>query len=372
FAAIRSLEAHGRDAEAAREWAKWEKTYPSSPLRYEARLARVWNALRRGDAPAAQKDLAALTASAPWMAADARCALARAATLYLGQRPAEALAALGPRPAGEAALYLSAACQAASGSLLRAAASFQDLAERYPASSLKDPALFAKANTFLRARDDKSAASEFARVIPHIDDPALKAEAELRAAGAVFLSGANDSALAMLQAAAAPYFQLVLDRYASHNDTKGLVAFASPELQELVEAALCLLELSYHRAGDLGQLSGAPHLLLQRMPPSRSPWRAFALLIDADAAASQARYPEAQATLENLMREFPDHPVGASATKLLAWTYARQGKDSLAIGTEERLLARYGAGADDAIVSAALLDIAHERFNQKRYKEAAA
>ena len=475
FAAIRSLEAHGRDAEAAREWAKWEKTYPSSPLRYEARLARVWNALRRGDAPAAQKDLAALTASAPWMAADARCALARAATLYLGQRPAEALAALGPRPAGEAALYLSAACQAASGSLLRAAASFQDLAERYPASSLKDPALFAKANTFLRARDDKSAASEFARVIPHIDDPALKAEAELRAAGAVFLSGANDSALAMLQAAtashagtdvaaraqfligavreaqgnpagaivefnqvltryfrhsvaasaqyrvarcldamgrradatgsyeavvrgyplepeapaaaylagvglldqqrplaAAPYFQLVLDRYASHNDTKGLVAFASPELQELVEAALCLLELSYHRAGDLGQLSGAPHLLLQRMPPSRSPWRAFALLIDADAAASQARYPEAQATLENLMREFPDHPVGASATKLLAWTYARQGKDSLAIGTEERLLARYGAGSDDAIVSAALLDIAHERFNQKRYKEAAA
>src|SRR5207249_4551835 len=53
------------------------------------------------------------------------------------------------------------------------------------------------------------------------------------------------------------------------------------------------------------------------------------------------------------------------------WTYARQGKDSLAIGTEERLLARYGAGSDDAIVSAALLDIAHARFNEKRYKEGA-
>src|SRR5512141_2910894 len=83
--------------------------------------------------------------------------------------------------------------------------------------------------------------------------------------------------------AAVPYFQLVLDRYAARNDARGFVVFASPEHQELVEAALCLLELSYHRAGDLGQLSGAPHLLLHRMPPSRSPWRAFALLIDADA-----------------------------------------------------------------------------------------
>ena len=42
-------------------------------------------------------------------------------------------------------------------------------------------------------------------------------------------------------------------------------------LQELVEAALCLLELAYHRAGNLGQLSGAPHLLLQKLPPSRTP-----------------------------------------------------------------------------------------------------
>src|SRR5262249_29180082 len=84
---------------------------------------------------------------------------------------------------------------------------------------------------------------------------------------------------------AAPYFQLVLDRCASQSGEGGHVAFASPENQELVEAALCLLEDSYHRAGNLGQLSGAPHLLLTRMPPSRSPWRATALLIDADASA---------------------------------------------------------------------------------------
>jgi outer membrane protein assembly factor BamD len=171
--------------------------------------------------------------------------------------------------------------------------------------------------------------------------------------------------------AAAPYFQLVLDRYASHSDARGLVAFASPEHQELVEAALCMLEYAYHRAGDLGQLSGAPHVLLQRMPPSRSTWRAWAMLIDADASAAQGRHPEAQASLERLMRDFPDHPVGASATQLLAWTYSKQGRDSLAIATEERLLARWGAGGNQALVGGAMLDIAHERFNQKRYKEAA-
>src|SRR5206468_12071993 len=39
FAAIRSAEAQGRDADAARDWLKWEKTYPRSPLIHEARLA---------------------------------------------------------------------------------------------------------------------------------------------------------------------------------------------------------------------------------------------------------------------------------------------------------------------------------------------
>src|SRR5262249_14928886 len=170
---------------------------------------------------------------------------------------------------------------------------------------------------------------------------------------------------------AAPYLQLVLDRYAGTKDQAGHVVFAKPEHQELVEAALCLLEMCYHRTGDLGQLSGAPHLLLQQMPPSHSAWRAYALLIDADASAAMGRYPLAQETLERLMREFPDHAVGASATKLLAWTHARQGQDSLAIATEERLLARWGARGDDRVIASAVLDIAHERFNQKRYRDAA-
>ena len=83
--------------------------------------------------------------------------------------------------------------------------------------------------------------------------------------------------------AAVPYFRLVLDRYAQDKGT-GTIEFATPERQELVEASLCLLELSYHRTGNLGQLSGAPHLVLRAMPPSHSLWHAYALLVDADAS----------------------------------------------------------------------------------------
>ncbi len=475
FASIQSLEAAGRDADAVREWVKWEKRFPKSPLMPAARLDQAWNALRRGDVPAANKLLASAAAGAAWMEKNPRMILARATAAYLSGKSAEALAALGLKPAGAPATYLKALCLDAQGSRLKAAAAFQEVAERYPDSPLADHAMLGKADAFLSARDYRSAAEEFARVAAKASDPGVKAEAELRGAGSVFLTGAVDSALVMLRGiveshtgtdvaaraqflvgeamvaqgkpqdaiiefnrvlsqyfqhkvaasaqyrvaraldamgrradatgsyqavvsgyplepeapaaaylagvglmdqgkpiVAAPFFQLVLDRYAGNKDQAGHVVFAKPEHQELVEAALCLLELCYHRAGDLGQLSGAPHLMLQQLPPSHSTWRAYALLIDADASAAMGRYPLAQQTLEQLMREFPDHAVGASATKLLAWTYARQGQDSLAIATEERLLARWGARGDAQIISAAVLDIAHERFNQKRFRDAAA
>ncbi len=474
FAAVRALEASGKDKEAAAEWLEWERRYPESPLLGEARLAQAWNALRRGEPVPAQKTLLALVASRPWYEGDARVALARALALYNQKRYSDALVQLGARRTSAAAIYLRALCYRAQGSLLPAAAAFQDVAERYPSSPLHDPALLAKADAFLAARDYRSAAEEFARVTTHVTDEGIRAEAELRAAGSTLLAGAADSAIAQLHGiverhpgtdiaargqfligealigqgrpaeaivalnqvltsyfqhsvaaaaqyrvgrsldalgrradatgtyqavvsgyplepeapaaaylagvgllaqnrylAAAPYFQLVLDRYASATDSTQRMAVVTPERRELIDAALCLLEFSYHRAGNLGQLAGAPHVLLHRMPPSRSPWRAYALLIDADASASQGRFDEAQATLETLMREYPDHAVGASATKLLAWTYARQGQDSLAIATEERLVARYGTRGDDAIVSSAVLDIAHSQFNGKRYREAA-
>jgi len=475
FAAIEAMEAAGDDAGASREWARWEKRFPQSPLLPAARLAQAWNALRRGETAAARGALQDLANAHAWMARQPRFQLAQATAMHLDGKHAEALVVLGPKPTGAGALYLRALCLEAQGSTLQAAATFQELGERHGDSPLRDHALLAKANTFLRAGDHRSAAEEMGRVAGRVHDPKLRAEAELRQAGAVMLAGGADSALALLRGvverhpgtdvaaraqflvgealaargrhaeaivelnrvlrdyfqhsvaagaqyrvarcldamgrrtdatgsyqavvsgyplepeapaaaylagvglmdqgkpvAAAPYFQIVLDRYAARSDSRGHLVFTTSAHQELVEAALCMLQVAWHRAGNLGQLSGAPHLLLQKMPESRSPWRAWALLIDADASAAQARYPESQGTLEKLMREFPDHAVGASAARLLAWTYSRQGRDSLAIATEERLIARWGAGGQDEIVSACMLDIAHDRFNQKRYRDAAA
>lgn len=169
---------------------------------------------------------------------------------------------------------------------------------------------------------------------------------------------------------AVPYFQLVLDRYA-RNEADSTIVFASPEHQELVEASLCLLELSYHRMGNMGQLSGVPHIMLLKMPPSDSQWRAYALLIDADALAAQARYGEAQAVLELLINEFPDNDIGISANRLLAWTYAQQGEDEKAIGIEERMLAQYASRGSTEHLATAWLHKAHILFNRKEYEEAA-
>jgi TolA-binding protein len=473
FASIEAMEAAGRDGDAAREWLKWEKRFPKSPLLPAARLARSWNALRRGELDEADGLLQGIATDSPWLLKDGRYVLARAlADLQMGQL-AGALATLGDRPQTAPALYLRALALARSGQALKAAAAWQEVADRWSGGPLADPARFAKANTFLVARDYRSAAAEMARVAANANDPAIRAEAELRSAGAVFMAGDADSALALLRIvtarhpdtdvaaraqfligealvargrfepaiaeynrvltrhfqhkvaasaqyrvarcldalgrradatgsyqavvsgyplepealpaaylagvgllqrgafrAAAPYFQIVLDRY-TRSTADSMAAFAAPEQRELVEASLCMLEWSWHEAGDMGQVAGAPHLMLQKLPASHSPWRAWALLIDADATAALGRFAEAQSTLENLAAEYPDHPVSAAATQLLAWTYARQDRDSLAIATEERLLARWGSDANAAIASTALLDIAHARFNQKRYKEAA-
>lgn len=170
---------------------------------------------------------------------------------------------------------------------------------------------------------------------------------------------------------AAPYFQIVVDRYTSSADGDGTVVFASKEHHELTEAALCLLTLSYHRAGDLGRLSGAPHLLLQRMPASRSTWRAWALLLDADALAAMGRHDAARAQITHLQENFPKHPVMAPALQLLAWSHAEQGQLDLALATEQRLLKEFASSIDPAMRAQALLRSAHARFNQRSYGEAA-
>jgi TolA-binding protein len=193
---------------------------------------------------------------------------------------------------------------------------------------------------------------------------------EPEAPAAAFLAGAGLLARDKPRQAV-PYFQLVLDRYASNEDSDGTIVFASPEHQELAEASLCLLELSYHRTGDLGQLSGAPHLMLMKTPPSSSVWRAYALLIDADALAAQGQYQKARDSLENLFVEYPEHPASSSAQQLLAWTYAQQGEQDLAIRTSEEMLAQQLGESDSGQLAGSFLNVAHVRFNQGRYNEAA-
>ncbi len=169
---------------------------------------------------------------------------------------------------------------------------------------------------------------------------------------------------------AVPYFQLILDRYARHEDSDGTIVFASAGHQELVEASLCMLEVAWYQVGDMGQLTGAPHALLQRSPPSRSFWRAWTVLIDADAMASQGNYAAARTSLEQLREDFPLHPAVTAANGLLAWTYAQQGEEDLAIATSEDMLARYTGQGDLRPFSQALLNVAHVRFNQGLYQEA--
>jgi TolA-binding protein len=472
---IFALEGMGKDEEAAKAWAEWEKKHADSMLLSEVRLARCWNALRRGALPEAGRLMTATAETFSWMKSDPRFVLAVATAAYLDGRVDDALALMQPSVTGPGATYLRALCHDAKGDVIKAAANFQEAAERYPESPLRDYALLAKANTFLNGGAYRSAAEEFARVVELASRPEVRAEAGLRHAASVYLSGDDATGADLLRAVvgersgtgeaaraqfllgelrfgeedyetaileynrvlteyfnhelaasaqyrvgqcldavgrsaeatsayqavvsgyplaveapaaaylagtglmdsnryqtAVPYFQLVLDRYAVSNDSTGTLAFASPQHRELVEAALCLLELSYHRMGNLGELAGTPHLMLQKMPASESPWRAYALLIDADALAAQGRYEESQDMLGRLMNEFPRHASAIQANRLLAWTYARQGHDDLAIATEEKMLARYAAQGSVDDMSSAFLNKAHVLFNRKDYKDAAA
>src|SRR5262249_4998818 len=125
FAAIEAMEAAGDDAGADKEWGRWEKRYPQSPLRAEARLHMAWNSIRRGDSDEASKRLRALLAASPWMASDPRVGLARGTVAYLKGDVTAALAALGPKPQGAPATYLRALCLSRQGDRLKAAALLQ-------------------------------------------------------------------------------------------------------------------------------------------------------------------------------------------------------------------------------------------------------
>jgi TolA-binding protein len=471
---IRSLEAMGKDAEAAKLWQEWYERYGDGALAAEIQVARVWNCIRRDSLSDAREILADAVADAPWLGDDPRVILATSTLAYLDGHPEAVIAAPSGSPVDDAAIYLSALVLEGEGNPLKAAARYQELIERYPDSRLRDRAMLAKANVFLDSNAYRSAAEEFALVAERASDPAVVAEARMRHAAAVFLDGDVEGGAAALRDvattyhgsdigaraqmmlaeamldlenyeaaivefnkvlttyfqhelaasaqyrvgrcldaldrhaeatsayqavvagyttsreapaaaylagagllaqdrpdAAAPYFQIVLDRYAN-DPGEGTIEFATAERRELVEASLCLLQLSYHRLGNLGMLSGRPHQMLLRMPPSDSKWRAYALLIDADALAAQGRYDEAQGSLETLTTQFDDATIAVPASRLLAWTYAQQGESDLAARTEEHMLARYGAAAAREDLGSAYLNRAHLMFNKKHYDQAAA
>lgn len=472
-ARILSLEAAGEYGEAAEEWEKWLNRFEDSPLVPEAMIALAWNRLRSGDTSGASGRLEEIGKRYPWMTGDRRHVLARALISHLRGDHGEALNGLEPLEESPETVFLRALCLDESGERLKAAAGYQKVAERWPHSALRDPAMMAKADIFLHAGAYRSAAEEMAIVADEAQRVDIRREASLREAIAYYLAGETDSAVALYREvtseyrgtsvaaraqfllgealfstgayqqaiveynavladyfehdlaaraqyrigrsldalergaeatsayraavegyplspespaaaylagvgllelgrplAAAPYFQLVIDRYA-RTDSTGMFVFAKNEHEELVEASLCLLELSYHSAGDLGQLSGAPHLMLQKMPPSDSPWRAYSILIDADALASQARYDEAEALLTGLISDFSSHEAVVPASRLLAWTYAQQGRDELAMKTEEMMLDRYASSGDAEDLGSAYFNRANILFNRKQFDRAA-
>jgi TolA-binding protein len=472
YGLARARELQGDDEGAWKAWDKWLQQHEDSALRGEVRLARAWNALRRGAGARAAEELDLLREEQPWLVRDPRVRTAGAA-IALEEGDTDRALALVKGVDAPDAVYLGALAHQQAGNALAAAAAWQDVAARWPSSTLRDPAMIAKADIFLAAGSWRAAAEEYGRVAATVDRADVKAEAELRRAACLIQDGDFEAGTSALQEAgvkhagtdvaaralyllgetlysqlrfdeaivqynrvladyfehelaasaqyrvarslenlergdeatsayravvsgypmalespaaaylagagllergrpveASPYFQIVLDRYATEG-TGGALEFPSPEHRELVEAALCLLEVSYWRAGRLGELCGRPHLTLQKMPASDSPWRGWALLVDADALASQARYGEAQAMLEKLLVEFEGSRLAVPANRLLAWTYGQQGDDARALETERGMKGLYASlGAEDAMASAALHE-AHVLFNDKEYGAAA-
>jgi TolA-binding protein len=364
-------EASGKLLQAAAQYQKVFEGYPESPLRERAMLAKANVFLASNGYASAIEEYTRVIDTAASDDVKAEAHVRRAASHFLAGDAESATELLREVVALYPGQIFAARAQLLLGEVLLSRSMYED-------------AIVAFNRVLTDYFEHELAASAQYRVGRCLD--ALTRRAEATSAYQLVVSGYPISpqapAAAYLAGAglleqnrpvdAVPYFQLVLDRYANDDGQDELV-FESPERQELVEAALCLLQLSYHRAGDMGQLSGVPHLMLQKMPQSQSHWRAYALLIDADALAAQGRHEESQAVLQTLVKDFPGNDdVGLPANRLLAWTYAQQGKDDMAIQIEERMLSRYAASAAQEELSSAYINKAHILFNNKKYKEAAA
>jgi TolA-binding protein len=362
--------ASGEFLQAAARFQEVSDRFPHSPLRDYALLGKANTFLVGRSFLSAADEFARVVELATVPAVVAEAALRRAGSVFLSGDVAGAEPLLRQVVAAHAGTNVAARAQFLLGEAMVAAGNHEAAILEYNRvlSSYFDQSVVASAQYRLgRCFDalgrETDATSAYQAVVSGYPlEPEAPAAAYLAGTGLLKVGRARQ---------AAPYFQLVLDRYASTENSDGTIVFASPEHQELVEASLCLLELTYHRLGELGQISGPLHLVLQKTPPSRSTWRAYAWLIDADALAAQGLYAEARDGLETLFREFPGHAVGTPASQLLAWTYAQQGEQDLAVRTAERMLAGQTGHSDPRQLSQAFLNVAHVRFNQGRFAEAA-
>jgi TolA-binding protein len=363
-------DADGNMLKAAAEYQRLAEQYPESGLRDIALLANANVFLAMGSYRSAAEEFtrAAELANEPSVRGEA--ALRRAACTFLDGDPETSADLLREVVSAYSGSNVAARAQLVLGEVLlneerydEAIVQFNSVLADYFDESLAASAQYRVGRCLDRLGRRNEATGAYQAVVSGY--PLSK-----EAPAAAYLSGVGLLEQNLPQQAA-PYFRLVLDRYA-REEGDGRIEFASPEHQELVEAALCLLQLSYYRTGNLGQLSGVPHVMLEKMPASQSEWRAYALLIDADALAAQGYYEESQAVLEGLIEEFPAHAISIRANRLLAWTYAQQGDDALAIETEERMLDTYATHGNPNDLADAYLNKAHILFNRKEYERAAA
>jgi TolA-binding protein len=363
-----AYEAQGAPLKAAAHYREVVERYPHSALRDPAMLAKANIFLHSGAYKSAAEEMGRVVEEASRSDIRGEAMLRKAVSIFLDGDAEEGTNQLRSVVAAYAGSDLAARAQFMLGEILFGEQRYQDaivefntVLAQYFEHKLAPRAQYRIGRSLDALERGSDATSTYQAVVAGYPlSPESPAAAYLAGVGLLELGRPS---------VAAPYFQIVLDRY-SRSDSSGALVFASNEHRELVEASLCLLELSYHSTGNLGQLSGAPHMMLQKMPPSKSPWRAYALLIDADALAAQARYPEAELMLKQLIGEFPEHKIAVPATRLLAWNYAQQGEDDLAIQTEEQMLARYAADGDDANLSTAYFNKANILFNRKNYEEA--
>ena len=359
----------GQHLKAAASFQQVTVQYPRSPLHDYALFAKANTFLNSHVYRSAAEDFARVARQAHDPQVRAESELRRAAAIYLdgdhktaARQLREIVITYGGTDIAARGQFLLGEVMMAAGDYPGAIVEYTTVLSSYYDKSIAASAQYRLGRCYSQMKQYDDATTSYMAVVSGYPlEPEAPAAAYM--AGTALLNAGNPRA-------AVPYFQIILDRYARHENSDGTIVFANPAHQELVEASLCMTEVCWHRVGDLGQLTGAPHAMLQNLPASDSFWRVWTVLIDADAMASQGHYAEARASLEMVRDEHSRHPAVNTANQLLAWTYAQLGEEDQAIATSENLLASYTGEGDLRPFAEALLNVAHVRFNQGQYQAA--